>query len=947
MQNRQLAMDKIIKSRGYWPERIIAQIQYLDEYNQAHDNCFEDLLCKITAETEKLIEKDGALTKASAQKIEVLFAPATETLKNLTVHCCGHAHIDLSWYWGMDEAIMVCIETANTMLKLLEEYPDFKFSQSQAHAYRFIEEYAPEMLPKIKEYVAQGRWEPTAVNWVEADKNMPNGESHARHLLYTKRYLKKLLGLYNDQYFQVLFEPDTFGHSTNIPEIATKAGVKYMYHMRGYSGPHYAYRWRAPSGAEIISWKEPINYNSNIEYNQLGYLVRVAKTHDLDQVLLQYGCGDHGGGVTRRDIERLLDMMTWPGLPTIKFSRLIDFYSYLETIKERLPIVDTELNFIFDGCYTSLSKVKQGNRASEILLNQSEYYNTISSLVANTKYYNEKFETAWKKVLFNQFHDILPGTCCDAAKEYATGQYLEAGAMGGARLNLAIRTLSSKINTAKMLPYTEPDKLSISEGSGAGTRSKEHLFTLTSRQSGINRLFNIYNPTQFKRRETVVLFLFDWEGNPSRLRVTDEDGNPIEHQVLDHDQLEYWTPHYYRRILADVEVIPFGYRTVLISGDDDSFITPSPIGKYWDASSVRKGETLENDYVKAVFDDITYELISYVDKRTGKEFIKSGGSAGLAYVKEDARSNAWMIGRSVNITKPLGKVTSVGGSKHVGKKGNPGNNGRIGNPGDLLQSITYNVKTHDSAVNVTVFLDKYSPILEYRLEVVWRELGTETTYVPRLDYVVPLTFTPDSFIYDTACGLVTRRGLKHDVPASSFAFAPDGDSGLMLISDSKHGFGCYGDTMKLSLIRSTYFPNPIPEVHDHIIRFAICPFGSYDNMSLLEASANFCIPMTTVPASSNTGELDTRGSFASVTSGDIIISAIKIAEDDPKAMIVRLYEASGVDGNASISFLQKPKSTEIVDLHEKFTDTENPNISGNMVSFGISKYEVISLKVVF
>lgn len=147
----------------------------------------------------------------------------------------------------------------------MEEYPGFTFSQSQASVYRIVEEYAPELLKEIRARVKEGRWEVTASTWVENDKNMPAGEAMARHLLYTKRYLSELLDISMDS-LNLDFEPDTFGHSRNMPEILQKGGVSRYYHCRGYDG-EFLYRFKGISDAEVLAYREPYWYNAAICYD--------------------------------------------------------------------------------------------------------------------------------------------------------------------------------------------------------------------------------------------------------------------------------------------------------------------------------------------------------------------------------------------------------------------------------------------------------------------------------------------------------------------------------------------------------------------------------------------------------------------------------------------------------------------------------------------------------
>ena len=210
--------------------RIASELVYLDgiskikggEYNGKLEKALDFVLSKIS--------KDGVITNTTVADTEEIlseFKPIAKSYKELFI---SHAHIDMNWMWGYNETASVTIDTFRTVLKLMEEYPEFTFMQSQASTYEIIEKFAPEMLEEIKKRVSEGRWEVTAAEWVEPDKNMPNGESLARQILRAKKYITKLLGISADS-LCIDFVPDTFGHNANVPEILADAGIKYMYHI--------------------------------------------------------------------------------------------------------------------------------------------------------------------------------------------------------------------------------------------------------------------------------------------------------------------------------------------------------------------------------------------------------------------------------------------------------------------------------------------------------------------------------------------------------------------------------------------------------------------------------------------------------------------------------------------------------------------------------------------
>ncbi|MFO7612833.1 MAG: alpha-mannosidase, partial [Clostridia bacterium] len=446
--------------------RILSQLEFAVKLSKVNEGRFDKQIAFVANYLMQQIKQDGVITDKAAAAAELDLQELAAYAKKYTMICAAHAHIDMNWMWDYSETVAITLETFRTMLNLMEEYPEFTFSQSQASVYKIVEKHDPAMLAEIKKRVAEGRWEVTASTWVEADKNMPNGESHARHLLYTRKYLMDLLDL-SPESFEIDYEPDTFGHSLNIPEILSKGGVKYYYQCRGYEG-HHIYKWKAPSGASVIVFREPLWYNMDIAPAVALHVPEFCEENGLDSILYVYGVGDHGGGPTRRDLEKLIDMNTWPVYPNIKFGTYIEFFKELEKISDRLPIVEGELNFVFTGCYTTQTRIKTANRIGEAKLDEAE---SVCALAANflaESYPAPDFEGSWRKLLFNQFHDILPGSGVVDTREFAMGEFQKILAYANTGMTLAYRNIAMKINTASLLPDGEALDAERSEGGGAG-----------------------------------------------------------------------------------------------------------------------------------------------------------------------------------------------------------------------------------------------------------------------------------------------------------------------------------------------------------------------------------------------------------------------------------------------------------------------------------------------
>lgn len=242
--------------RGKWDERILSQMAYLQKLYVVEKREPDALFEQEIETLYRTYKENGALTKEDCLRCEKNLQPLSAWAKSYTLHMVAHAHIDMNWQWDFSETVSTVVDTFRTMLDLIREFPQFIFSQSQASTYKIIEDYAPWMLDEIAQRIHEGRWEVTASSWVEADQNMPSAESDCRHILYTKDYIKRTFGIPEDE-LTIDFEPDTFGHHVNLPELLNAGGVKYMYFGRGYATKEYLFRYQAPSGKSVLAYEDP------------------------------------------------------------------------------------------------------------------------------------------------------------------------------------------------------------------------------------------------------------------------------------------------------------------------------------------------------------------------------------------------------------------------------------------------------------------------------------------------------------------------------------------------------------------------------------------------------------------------------------------------------------------------------------------------------------------
>ena len=925
---------------GIWAERILAQLGYAMKLSQTKEGKFDGIIEDAINYLNERYEEEGALSKASALKAESIISRMAAEAKGMKIICAAHAHIDMNWMWGFAETTAITLDTFRTMLNIMKEYPEFTFSQSQASVYRIVEEYDPEMLEEIKSRVKEGRWEVTASTWVETDKNMPSGESLARHILYTKKYLSGLLDIDPDS-LKLDFEPDTFGHNVNVPEIMTKGGVRYYYHCRGYAG-HNIYRWQSPSGSRVIVYREPLWYNATIDSDIALHVPEFCLKHGLDSVLKVYGVGDHGGGPTRRDIEKLMEMSAWPVFPTIKFGTFGEYFNILEGIAEKLPIVDHELNFIFSGCYTTQTRIKLANRVSEAKMNEAELFSTFSAGFAGGSYPYASYEEAWKKVLFNHFHDILPGSGVIETREFAIGQFQQVLAAANTGMSKALKNIAAQVNTSALPVNDEGLSDTISEGAGVGFGIYDYGVPQTERGAGKSRIFHMFNPSVHDRSETVEITVWDWPGDMRRMEVLNKDGKPVNHQVItgylkqNNQEGDYWG-HKYMKLAVYAEIPACGYTTYLLHEKD----TFNPIVPR-DEPRVEKPDNyiMENSKLRVSFNVANGAIQSFVDKKTGMEMVDPGRPAGVFRLIDEDDSKgmtAWIIGRYMNVMN-IDKDVKIG-SVHSDSD-------------SLRQWISYSVKFRDSSLSVVISLDRDSSGLEFNIDCDWQEKAEKGRLIPQLNFHMPLTYTCKAYKYDIPFGTIIRDPLDMDVPAGSWALGmPESMEGssVMLVSRTKYGFRCTGDSLSLTLIRSSYDPDPYPENGMHRFGFAVKIIDDCsDNAALIEKAYDYNHPVSFVSGRKHGGKLAAEGSFMKLQSGTVAASAVKMAEaledGGNRRIIVRVYETSGTGTQAVLKVAQAISEAWFVDINETRLECKKDiQIQGDTVRFKVDASSMLSL----
>ena len=370
----------------------------------------------------------------------------------------GHAHIDTAWLWPISETKRKCLRTFATQLRNLERFDDFRFLCSQPQQYAWMEEKSPELFDEIAGWVVNGRWEPFGAMWIEPDANIPSGESLVRQILHGTGYFEERFG--EDAPQEALYLPDTFGFPASLPQICRLSGLDtFITNKIAWCEtnrfPHVTFNWRGIDGTEVLTHFTPgHNYNSSIHPQDF-----VDAEHRLNESdgasgkswLQPYGWGDGGGGPDHEQILNSEFAKASGGLPEIKRTSATEFCRTLHlesnTIGPR-PIWDGELYLeLHRGTYTTHARLKAANRNAERALREIEALGILDGSTCQPKNRDQVWlNKAWKTVLLNQFHDILPGSSIEKVYEEAHEGLDHLQSESIARITDGLRDLAPKFD---------------------------------------------------------------------------------------------------------------------------------------------------------------------------------------------------------------------------------------------------------------------------------------------------------------------------------------------------------------------------------------------------------------------------------------------------------------------------------------------------------------------
>jgi len=815
----------------------------------------------------------------------------------------GHSHIDTAWLWPLRETQRKCGRTFASVLKYMEEYPYYRFSQSQPQLYEYTKRYYPVIYEGIKKRVKEGRWEPVGAAWVEQDSNVSSGESLVRQLLYGNKFFRREFGIHS----RTCWLPDAFGFCWSLPQILKKAGVDFFATTKidwsQYNKfPYSLFMWQGIDGTMILSIMPPLNYNGSlVPRDCLAQWEQFKQKDQCDEVLYSFGHGDGGGGPTKEMLETGIRLGNMVGVPKCFFGRVQDYFDRLEESvdKEKLPVWNGELYLeLHRACQTTQSRTKRNNRKSELVYRNAEFLSSMAML--NGGYYpQEKLYEGWKVILCSQFHDILPGSSIGEVYEDADKSYAEVLKAGNAVVSGALELLKQKIDT---------------------------LGTLNVERGTLNdQAIIVFNTLSWLRDDVTSVRVKLTEEN---FVILDDTGRQVPSQVVGKDGE-------YTEILFEASnVPPMGYavyRLVEVERAASSLANQPVAGS---TNLAVLSQNMESSLYRIEFDE-KGKVCRIYDKSMNREVIAADCCGNVLQFFDDRphAHDAWDI--DFNYTENMQELARLESAE-------------VTETGPVRATVRMVRKTEESSIVQDISIYSKLPRIDFVTNVDWWEKRT------LMKVAFPVEILSPRATYEIQFGTIERPThfntswdrAKFEVPAQRWVDLSEGGYGVSLMNDCKYGHDVHDNVLRLSLLRSPISPDPHADEGKHQFTYSLHPHsGDWREGETVQRAYELNCPLIAVPSELHTGDLPKSASFASLDKKHVIIDTVKKAEDSDE-IIIRLYEAYGQRGEVTLTFgFNTPERVVECNLMEE--GNSMINISGNAVRFYIKPYEIRTFKVKF
>jgi alpha-mannosidase len=802
----------------------------------------------LSDEAREAVREARQLVASRLARIKEEYAPVGR------LALTGHAHLDLAWLWPLEETRRKARRTFASVLGLMDGYEDFTFNQSSAQLYEWIESDAPELFARVKERVEEGRWEPVGGSWVEADCQIPSGESFVRQLLYGQRYFEEKFGRRST----VAWFPDTFGYSPGLPQLLRGAGLSgfFTYKLNWSETNDFPYDllvWEGIDGSRVVAhfFDNPgTDYNGDVSAHDLYGTWRnfKGKRHHPES-LFSFGWGDGGGGPSEKMLENYDRLKDFPAMPRLRMTRVDEFFASLPD--EGLPEWVGELYLeLHRGTLTTQAKVKKLNREAEHRLLEAEAFATIATL-GGAAHPAENLERLWKTLLLNQFHDILPGTSISEVYEDAHHQ-LEETVDGAAKLR-------------------DEALLRLAQG-------REPAYA--------RRTLTVANAALHPRPLSVLL-----EEDPDHAAVTDAKGETLPTQRVAGGMLVH-APH--RRVPG------LGWTTLRLRGESD---TPTSVDAGYGVrvEEAGGGVSIENELLRVEV-GADGSLHRIYDREAERQVLDGRGNQLWAYADKPPNWDAWDVNANYELEgEELRDAQGV----------------EVVEDGPLRASVRVERRWRGSRVLQTYRLLTGSRRLDVETQLEWHERqvllralfpvgvhSDEATFETMYGAVKRPTHRNTS--WDAS---------RFEVGVHRFCDLSEPGYGVSLLNDGKYGHSAKRNVLGISLLRSPLYPDPLADEGEHRFTYSLFPHpGDWTGAEVAREAFSLNSPLV---AAVNEGAPSEYG-FVATEGVELALGSLKKAEDGRGVILrlyephgargsAVLRFASGVERAEKVNLLEEPE----------------------------------------
>ncbi|MFA6286652.1 MAG: glycoside hydrolase family 38 [Opitutaceae bacterium] len=791
-------------------------------------------------------------------------------------HLIGNSHLDPVWLWDWREGLNEGIVTCRTILRLMEEFQELTYIRGESSIYRHIQEHDRPTFNRIRELIDSGRWDVVGGTLCQPDTNLPATEVLNRHFTSGLNYMQRELGVRP----RVAWAADSFGHSFGWPEIYTAAGMKYFAFSRPFEAdcplPSPAFWWEGAGGRRILSWRIPIGWygtdRSEVSKRLDQYRAN-AEAWGLENLAITFGLGNHGGGPSADEIREILIWRDANRDIDVEFSTFHRFFDALSKEKKPHPVVKKELNFTLRGCYASAFRYKKAYRRTENLLLTAERTSSVIAAALNRS--APDFAAAWDSMLFNTFHDILPGS--SIASTYEDQHAWLGVAYHDARHHelAALTALAAECDTQVPAP-------------AKGMPSAVPVVLFNPHPSTLNTLAEFEACMDYR-------LIQSYKNKPDALpvEVIDHRGRPLPFQLLAVEN--HFAPElpWRKRFLFPVTLPACGYQVVRVSWNESPRLAPPAYTKVH-----TKGDVF-----------VANEALSVSAK---------AGDSGI-HITLDGKKLFGRDGlRAATFHDPFGSWGNHDGDRHGDDISDILAEWRIAQTkvletGPLRAVLWVMLISGTSRLELSFSVDNGARHVAISARLLWNERAARLKLIMR--------GAGDTAVFEVPGGEIARGPLG-EVPGGRWVRTDSGRQPFIFASDALYNFDITGKTLRATIVRSTRYARngaaeaseepwrPYQDLGEHCFKLAIGS-GELDAWALADCLEQPIAVLRTAP---HVGPRGRNGSLAALNSGARLL-AIKPAVNG-KGWIVRIQGHAGKTAACTLTWLGKRLALGKISSHE-------------------------------